>query len=162
MNCDVEECRKRLDNLMKSRNDLYDEICRRVENEQFIKLVEITSKTHGRNTNYKKGLYFLYDSGNVVVYVGVIHGLPNTSLYDRIRGHAGGCHQRKSWYKYVAGVKFLRIDKISKNALDVAERLAIIGMKNPIFNDRSECFHKEILDALKRRVDNVTSKAKQR
>lgn len=89
----------------------------------------------GRNTNYKSGIYFLYNDKNEVIYVGMVGNKQNTSLYDRIVGHGNGSHNKKEWYKEVTKGKFHRFKDLNDEELRKIERLAIFGMNQPKYND---------------------------
>ncbi|MDF2612591.1 MAG: hypothetical protein K0S71_377 [Clostridia bacterium] len=113
-------------------------ICAAVLNESFIKKQTMeTSNFCGRNTSYKRGIYFLFDDKDNVIYVGMVGNSANTSLYDRMVGHGKGSHKNKDarWYDKVAKGKFHIFSQLSNNELRKVERLAIWGMGQPQYND---------------------------
>jgi hypothetical protein len=117
------------------RTELIQIICSKVTNEKTISKKEMeNSEFCGRESIYKKGLYFLYNFQNEVIYVGKIGEGSCTSLYDRMVGQGEGAHNKENWYKYVSYGKFHPFD-VSEDELKIIERLAIFGMGQPIYND---------------------------
>lgn len=88
------------------------------------------------SSEFKNGLYFLYNKQDTCIYVGKVGDGPFTSLYRRMVGHGGGSHRRrdKRWYPQVSYVKWYQFN-VSGKELSLIERLAIFGMKQPIYND---------------------------
>lgn len=105
----------------------------------------------GRNTNYKSGIYFLYNDKNEVVYVGRVSNRENTSLYYRIVGHGSGSHKTKNsrWYNEVKKGKFHTFNGLDNEELKKIERLAIFGMNQPKYND-VDITNKDIESLLKK------------
>ena len=84
------------------KDELVKLICAKVISAKRIdkKLLE-NSSFCGRKTTYKQGLYFLYNSNDDVIYVGLVGDTDGTSLYDRMIGHGDGSHSAESWYSDV-------------------------------------------------------------
>lgn len=91
----------------------------------------------GRKSNYKNGLYFLYNADDQIIYIGQIGNSTYTSLYDRMIGHGKGSHNKKDsrWYQFVTFGKFHQFTGVTSAELNQIERLAIAGMNHPVYND---------------------------
>ena len=142
--------------IVETRRCLCKQICDLVNEAPLISITEICSAKHGRKTNCRKGLYFLYDATGVVLYVGVIRDRPITSLYDRLIGHGPkGAHKYQWWYRFVTHARFRRFGGMTDTLLLEIERLAIIENMNPIFNDKDQdrslqkCIQEALTDCAK-------------
>ncbi len=112
-------------------------LCEKILGEDDISKPDLESSEFcGRGTNYKKGIYFLFNKNDQVIYVGHIKDQKSTSLYDRIKGHGSGSHSNSYWYTEVEKGKFLRFNNLTNEELLLIERLSIFGMNQPIFNDK--------------------------
>ena len=114
-------------------------ICERVSLSDMIKVSDITYSSH-RGEGFKNGLYFVYDSSNNIIYIGMISDGKRTSLYDRFKGHGSGCHKHSTWYNQACIVRFCHFKDLNTEQLRLAERVAILA-KLPVGNDgnTSEC-----------------------
>lgn len=118
-------------------NELAEIVCKIVEDKDRIKKAEMeNSSICGRKSNYKCGLYFLYNKNDEVVYIGKSGNGKETSLYDRIKGHGNGAHNKKDWYSDVEYGKFHKFEKLNNKQLQIIERLAIYNMGQPKYNDK--------------------------
>lgn len=114
-----------------SRIDSIHKICFAVICEDIISKNDMENRSIcGPSTDYKSGIYFLYDNENEVIYVGMVGNAPNTSLYDRMCGHGSGSHKMKEsrWYSEVIFGRFHKFDNLDDCELRKIERLAIFGM----------------------------------
>ena len=117
------------------KDELVKLICAKVINTNQIDKKDLENSSFcGRDSKYKQGLYFLYNDSGDVIYIGMLSGTDETSLYDRMKGHGSGSHCRQSWYGDVSYGKFYHFD-VSVNELKILERLAISGMGQPMYND---------------------------
>ena len=108
-------------------------ICNIVSSKERIDIHNIESSNCG-TSEYSKGIYFLYNEQDEVIYVGMTYA-DNQSLHKRINGNGNGAHNRKTWFKEVCYVKFHRFG-YSKEQLALAERIAINEM-GPRYNDET-------------------------
>ena len=106
----------------------------------------------GRKSNYKNGLYFLYDKQNQIIYIGQVGSTDDTSLYDRMIGHGDGSHSKKDkrWYNLVEYGRFHQFINLTKQELNHIERLAISCMNQAIYNDG--------IDVTQTAIDNILKK----
>lgn len=84
----------------------------------------------------KKGIYFLYNDDNDVIYVGMVGDGKNTSFYHRMYAHGNGAHCKKAWFNEVKKFRFKSFPSIKKSELVLIERLMIYKNKQPKYNDR--------------------------
>ena len=108
-------------------------ICNTVSFEERIDINNIVRSRCG-TPEYSKGIYFLYNEQDDVIYVGMTYADKQT-LHKRIYGNGNGAHNRKVWFKEVRYVKFHKFG-YSKEQLALAERLAINEM-GPRYNDET-------------------------
>ncbi|MBM7453812.1 hypothetical protein JN09_001145 [Acholeplasma morum] len=105
-----------------------------IEAEPFIQKIDIISGKYGVNSEYKNGIYFLYDKDEQVVYIGKVGNGKSTSLYSRLTGHGSGSHKVEYWWKEIVKCKFKSFQDLTNRELNQIERLAI-NKKGPKFND---------------------------
>ncbi len=109
-------------------------IIKTVKASEEIIINNITATTHGRTTNFRQGIYFLYNNVGEIIYVGKIGSGNGTSLYNRcIKGH-NEPHITKSWGNKIANVKFHKFDGLNDTEIEQIEVLIICKL-NPIYNN---------------------------
>lgn len=119
-----------------TRDELIERVCNKVNNSDKLPVSDMENKKKCKTSDYKKGLYFLFDKNDTCIYVGKVGEGPFTSLYHRMVGHGNGSHKTKDkrWYKKVLYGKWHQFN-VSGKQLALLERMAILGMKQPIYND---------------------------
>ena len=105
-----------------------------VEKEAFLSKTDWENKRQCGTDNHKKGLYFLYNKEKDCIYVGKVGDGLFTSFYHRMYGHGWGAHKRQPWYENVVYAKWHKFD-LTGDKLALIERLAIVGMGQPVYND---------------------------
>ena len=70
----------------KLKKRLQKKIDKLVKSEEFIKKENISSALHS-TTEYKQGLYYLYNAKNEIIYIGKAGTGNGTSFYDRMIGN---------------------------------------------------------------------------
>ena len=120
-----------------TRKKLIKKICKEVLNDGKLSIQKMQSCTECHREKYKSGLYFLYNNKKKCIYVGMVGNGNNVSLYMRMIGNGSGSHATKDsrWYFHVAYGYWHKFD-LSDSELATLERLAIVGMKQPIYNDK--------------------------
>jgi len=120
-----------------SRELLIERVIELVESETAIsKSNLINSSFCGRTTDYRQGIYFLYNTKKDVIYVGKVGSKLNTSLYDRMYGNGPiASHQGDVWWNEVEEGRFHRFSDLNDQQILQIERLAIFGKGQPIYND---------------------------
>lgn len=116
------------------RDEIAKHIICAVQNEPSIPASNISRRTH-HNSNYKNGLYFIYNSNDEIIYVGCISNEKTSSLYMRIIGNGKSAHVNKDWWKHANHIKFHKFEDYNKTQLFIAERLAIHKTNQPPYND---------------------------
>lgn len=119
-----------------NRKELIIRICNEVLKEDKLPIyyMENRSKCHG--DKYKSGLYFLYNNVNECIYIGKVGNGETASLYMRMVGNGNGSHKINDirWYSQVTYGYWHKFS-LADDELSILERLAIIGMDQPIYND---------------------------
>ena len=106
-----------------------------IDTKDFIYIWEVNSRSHGTKTNFKLGLYYLYDA-NEIIYIGKVGGGCKTSFYSRMIGHGNGAHKAQDWYNEVVKCKFHRFDNFNDSEIELLERLSI-QKHHPKYNDKN-------------------------
>lgn len=99
------------------------------------------SKMFGRGKNAKyypnrRGIYFVFNKNNKIIYVGYIGSGASTSLYDRFKGHGLGSHYKQCWFMDIAYIKYLNLPDFSVIELQKLERVCIKFNKHINYNDK--------------------------
>ena len=118
-----------------NRVELQDKIDELMKAESFIDINKVNSKSYGTKTNFKLGLYYLYDKNDEIIYIGKVGSGGRTSFYSRMIGHGNGAHIKQKWYKEVVKCKFHRFDNFNDSEIELLERLAI-QKHQPKHNDK--------------------------
>lgn len=117
------------------RQKLQGKIDKLIDKEEFIYIEKVNSKSHGIKTNFKLGLYYLYDANDNIIYIGKVGSGEQTSFYSRMIGHGSGAHKKQEWYNEVKKCKFHRFDNFNDSEIELLERLAI-QKHSPKYNDK--------------------------
>lgn len=128
----------------KLKKRLQKKIDKLVKSEEFIKKENISSALHS-TTEYKQGLYYLYNEKNEIIYIGKAGTGNGTSFYDRMIGHGSGAHNKQVWYAKVDKCKFHRFEKFNDSEIELLERLAI-QKHQPKYNDKN--LSEEVINGL--------------
>ncbi len=102
-------------------------------------------------SNSKKGIYFLYNKNNDVIYVGMVGEGKSTSFYHRMYLHGNGAHCKKIWFNEVEKFRFKIFPNKKKREIFLILILMIYKNKQPKYNDRILVMkdYKEILNKIK-------------
>ena len=133
-----------------NRVELQDKIDELMKTESFIDINKVNSKSYGTNTNFKLGLYYLYDKNDEIIYIGKVGSGGQTSFYSRMIGHGSGAHNKQEWYKEVVKCKFHRFDNFNDSEIELLERLAI-QKHCPKYNDKN--LSKEVINSLYEKIE---------
>ena len=113
------------------REGIAKQICDRVECTTLLCLRDIL-ECSGVWSIHHSGIYFLYNKDYELIYIGKIGFDGQSSLQKRMREH-----KSDSWFNEVRYVRFRRFPQMGDKQLSVAERLAIMYMEQPIYNDKN-------------------------
>lgn len=116
--------------------ELQNKIDELVDAEIDIDKQKVDSQSHGTKTNFKLGLYYLYDKNDEIIYIGKVGSGNQTSFYSRMKGHGSGAHIKQKWYNEIVKCKFHRFDNFNDFEIELLERLAI-QKHCPKYNDKN-------------------------
>lgn len=120
-----------------NRKSLSEKICNLViDEENKITLVDMETYGVTNNDNYKSGLYFLYNKLNECIYVGKVGNGDTATLYMRMVGNGNASHRNDPWHDEINFGYWHKFD-LNEDDIETIERLAILGMKQPIYNDKN-------------------------
>ena len=107
-----------------------------IESSPLEAVIEKDIKQKYQGENGKNGIYFLYNTENNIVYVGLAGNGKYTSFYHRMYGHGNSAHNKEPWFhneckKY----RFYRFPNAIYDDLKVIERLMIFKKGQPKYND---------------------------
>lgn len=118
-----------------TRTELAEKICNAVISGEKLTKEEMKLRSKCNNDSYKSGLYFLYNDLNECIYVGQTGNGEYASLYMRMVGNGDAAHKKDSWNNEVSYGYWHKFN-ITDEELLVVERFSIIGMHQPIYNDK--------------------------
>ena len=132
--------------------ELAKKICDMIEKQSTMSLKKMTEPYQkGTKKDFKQGLYFLYDSNEDLIYIGMVGNYKSTSLRDRLVGHGSGAHKvlHSSWYNEIEKGRFLKFETLDELELTIIERVAI-RYKKPKYNDKY--FDNEALELISKKI----------
>lgn len=123
-------------NNIMERSELFNLISKKLALLSKIPLADMEDpKKYGRGkTAYfcgnRRGLYFLFDKTDNMIYVGKIGNGKRTSLYSRMKGHGNGAHAKQSWYEEIDYGYYLNLPNLTVDEIEKLERICIQFNKN--------------------------------
>lgn len=137
-----------------TREELYADVIKKMSALAFLSKEDMEDSSKygaGKSAAYypnRQGIYFLYNSENVIVYVGKIGTGASTSLYHRMSGHGSGAHKKQDWYvNDVCNGKYLNLPNMDDFEIEVIERICIqFNPNTDNYNDK--IMTEELLDSI--------------
>lgn len=111
-------------------------VCKLVEQGTKLSKEEFECRSKCHDSKFQCGLYFLYDEKDVCIYVGMVGNKKTASLYMRMVGNGKDSHSSADWYSLVKYAKWHKFNNLTDEDIEYIERLAIIGMNQPVYNDK--------------------------
>ena len=113
-----------------NRDAIASQICKRIESSTLLDINSVL-ECAGTWSNHHSGIYFLYNNYYELIYIGKIGFGGQNNLQKRMREH-----RSDSWFAEVRYARFCKFPQMGDVQLSVAERLSIIYMGQPVYNDK--------------------------